>query len=199
MHPGMDTTTFIAPLGIDPSEWPSQTYSRDRALVALFGNWGWEPNRRGLEWFRNEVWPATRLRSPDAEGLVAGTGAGDTREWPDGLRFVGRVENLAAFTAEAAVVAVPVVEGVGAPLKFGEALATGSAVIATPDAASALPSSGAYTSANPEEWADWIHRRLEGRRAEPAPSPIRAHALAEFTWMRAAAPIDGWLRMNVAT
>src|SRR5690606_2996522 len=107
------------------------------------------------------VWPAVKSRSPDAEGLVAGTGVADTGDWPGGLRFVGRVDDLAAFTAAAAVVAVPVIEGVGAALKFGEALATGSAVIATPDAASALPSSGAYTSADPVEWADWIHQRLE--------------------------------------
>jgi len=193
VHPDASTKTFVAPLGIDPVEWPNQDFTRAEPLVALFGSWGWRPNELGLQWFMRDVWPLVREQEQDAIALVAGSGVDDAESWPDGARFVGRVADVATFTAAATVVAVPVVQGVGAALKFGEALASGGAVIATPEGANAFDHSPAFVSNDAVEWATWIVERLRRRADEPAPAPSRDYALHELTWDAAVKPIDEWL------
>ncbi|UXW85219.1 glycosyltransferase family 4 protein [Microbacterium azadirachtae] len=196
-HPEAAARTFTAPLGIDPQEWPDRDYSRALPLVVLFGGWGWEPNRRGLEWFAGEVWPRLAARAPEAQCRIAGTGLDPSVSLPVGVEFVGKVPSLADFAAEATVVAVPVVDGVGAAMKFAESMATGAAVIATPDAANAFPGAQAQVSADPTVWAEWIAERLRRRGEEPVPAAERAQVLAERTWAACVAPIEDWLRAQV--
>lgn len=186
---------FVAPLGIDPDEWPAVDYRRDSPRVAMFGSWDWAPNAAGLEWFGSYVWPTVRRHLPDAEAHVAGSGV-DPAMLPDGMQFVGRVPDLAGFTASATVVAVPVRDGVGASVKFAESLATGAAVIATTDGANAFDSPPAVVSDSADAWAEWIVQKLEHRGQERAPHPARAVALQEFTWSGSVAPIDAWLRSH---
>ena len=192
-HPEAAGKTITAPLGVDPAEWPDRGFPRDEPRVALFGTWSWHPNRLGLDWFVERVWPHVVNRLPEAVALVAGSGIETTSGWHPGIRFVGRVPDLVEFTASAAVVAVPVLDGVGASVKFAEALASGASVIATADGANAFERPPAFISDDAEEWADWIVRRLERRAIEPAPSPARAIALSSMTWDDAVAPIDAWL------
>lgn len=199
-HPSaLPAHVLTAPLGVDPAEWPERPFDRARPRVALFGGWSWEPNRRGLLWFADEVWPRVRQAAPDAECVVAGSGMPSDRALPPGMASAGRVPDLAEFTASATVVAVPVIAGVGAAMKYAESLATGAAVVATPDAASAfgpaeLPASSLLVSGDAAEWASWIIARLAARGTEPVPAEGRAHALTALSWDRAVEPIDAWLR-----
>jgi glycosyltransferase involved in cell wall biosynthesis len=199
LHPWSADKVFVAPLGIDPDEWPEKDFDRGRPIVALFGTWSWRPNTLGLEWFLHEVWPLVRRANPDALAWVAGTGGDEIADWPEGARYLGRVGDLAAFAAAATVVAVPVWEGVGASVKFAEALASGASVIATPDGANAFDDPPAFVATRPEEWADWITERLRRRADEHAPADARAFALSQCTWDRAVEPIDRWLRERDGT
>jgi glycosyltransferase involved in cell wall biosynthesis len=193
MHPDAASKSFAAPLGVDPLEWPAETFRRAEPIVALFGSWGWHPNTLGLAWFMNEVWSLVRDQVADAVVLVAGSGVEGEASWPAGARFVGRVDDLARFAADATVIAVPVLEGVGASVKFAEALASGGSVIATPDGANAFDDPPAFVSAESAEWAQWIIERLQHRSEEPAPAHSRSVALTELTWDAAVAPIHDWL------
>lgn len=195
-HPDFPGPVFTAPLGVAADEWPPIPFTRQRALIALFGGWRWAPNREGLMWFLTEVWPIVLEAVPDAECEVAGSGI--PSPLPERVRAMGRVDDLALFTSEATVVATPVLDGVGAPLKFAEALASGAAVIATPDAASAFPPSplsprALHVTADAAGWAEWIIERLRSRKTEPAPAAGRQYALETLSWRRAVAPIDAWL------
>jgi len=192
-HPTEAAKIFAAPLGVDPEEWPPKEFSRAEPVVALFGSWSWEPNELGLRWFLDSVWPLVRAGVPNARALVAGSGVEDAAQWPSGAEFVGRVEDLAAFTARATVVAVPVLRGVGASVKFAESLASGASVVATADGANGLADPPAYVTDRADEWATWIIERLERRADEPAPAPARAVALNDYTWDSAAVPIDDWI------
>lgn len=184
---------FVAPLGIDPAEWPEQTWSQPRPTVALFGSWDWEPNADGLAWFFRYVWPHVLEEVGDSKALVAGRSMGVLGSLPAGVQTVGRVQDLAAFLGSAAVVAVPVRNGVGASVKFAEALASGSPVIATTDAANAHPAAPAEVTDAPEKWITWIVARLKGRLVEPRPTPARAYALQELTWSQSIQPLRDWL------
>ncbi len=193
-HPAAADKTFTAPLGVDPDEWPDRDFTRAEPTVAMFGSWGWSPNALGLEWFLADVWPRVTASYPDAKALVAGSGTDQFDAWPSGAEPVGRVDDLAEFTAAATVVAVPVKQGVGAAVKFAESLASGAAVIATPEGANAFGPTPAFVSDDPEAWAAWIVERLQRRADEKAPAPGRKFALTQLTWARAVEPIDAWLR-----
>ena len=193
-HPSFGEKVVAAPLGVDPDEWPAVDFPRDEPLVALFGSWGWHPNQRGLGWFMDQVWPSVTARMPDALAHIAGGGIPAPDRLPEGMVAVGRVPDLARFTAAATVVAVPVLDGVGAAVKFAESLASGASVIATPDGANAFDDTPAFVSADPKVWAEWILERLRSRKDEPAPAAGREFALGRLTWDEAVRPIDDWLR-----
>lgn len=195
-HPEFAGRVFSAPLGVDPEEWPNVRYSRLEPIVALFGSWDWLPNQLGLAWFAQDVWPQVVATYPSARALVAGSGVADSEVWPAGMHYVGRAPNLAAFTAQATVVAVPVFEGVGASVKFAESLASGASVAATSDGSNAFTNTPAFVSDDPKSWASWICERLAARDREAVPSPGRQFALHNLTWGSAVIPIHEWLQDN---
>lgn len=172
--------------GIDPAEWTSPRAPARTPLVKLFGNWAWGPNARGLEWFLTRVWPAVNVGGARCE--IAGSGAVLSQDAFD-VRFVGRVPALDAWTSDAWAIAVPVVGGVGAPVKYLEALATGAPVLCTPDGAPSAPEAAALVSGDPTQWADTLQALLT-RPGGPVATPVDA---ASFTWHNASAPLLRWL------
>jgi glycosyltransferase involved in cell wall biosynthesis len=184
---------LVVPHGVDPDEWPDRLGPGQSSApyVALFGSWTWIPNLRGLEWFESTVWPAVMSQVPTARALVAGSGLGGRQAKVPGISYVGRAEDLSAFLGRAATVAIPVRSGVGASVKYAEALASGAPVIATRDAASAHPGFGRYVSDEPDVWI----RHLVNHLTEPAgwPTPERERALTELSWSAVSRPLDEWL------
>ncbi len=103
--------------------------------VLMVGDFSYGPNRNGLHILVEEVMPKVWATLPSAKvrvvgrGLPAGTFS-DTR-----VETPGYVERLSDAYDDASVVAVPLTESVGTPLKFIEAMAYGVPVVATPAAA----------------------------------------------------------------
>jgi hypothetical protein len=97
--------------------------------VALIGNWSWEANRAGLEWFCDEVVP---LLAPERSVRIAGTGCDALRGRFPNVAVCGRVDDPDEFLADARVVAVPAVAGGGVQVKTLDAIAAGVPVVSTP-------------------------------------------------------------------
>lgn len=189
---------IVAGHGVDTTEWPPPPAEVPPPVVGMFGNWSWTPNTAGIAWFAKDVWPRVRAALPDAEWHVAGSGAPARFAEIEGYRGLGRIPDLAELTAACRVVAVPVRAGVGAPVKFGEALATGRPVIATTDGASAHPGSPAVVANDADTWVDWLVGML-GPDPEPAADEGRRtyrYAMDELPWERTTAPIVNWLSEN---
>lgn len=183
---------MVVPHGLDVSTWTTPPRPAPRPVVKLFGNWGWGPNARGVEWFCRDVWPRVLERSPGVTALVAG--AGVPERLPAGVRAVGRVPDVADFLSDAWVVSVPVVEGLGAPVKTAEAMATGVPLLLTEDASEQPTVGGALVTNDPCAWADFIcqvavdpaaHRVAAGRR--------RDTVLPERAWGRTSQPLVDWV------
>lgn len=186
---------FVLPHGVDLSEWPDPPPLPEAPAVVMFGSWDWLPNERGLLWYLHEVWPTVLAAVPEARCRVAGRGVPPEALGVPGVEYVGRVARLDDFTADATVVAVPVLEGVGASLKLGDSLASGRPVIATRDGASAHPQSPARVSDDPAEWADTLARWLKDpQAAAEAGAATRAFALEHLTWRETSRPLIQWAR-----
>jgi glycosyltransferase involved in cell wall biosynthesis len=108
---------------------PPPDPERDEPLRLLFvGSLNYEPNAQGLEWFVQEVAPRVRERTfVDIE--IVGPG----RRGPElpGVRYVGRVDDLAPVYARAHAAVVPLRAGAGSRLKVLEAMAHGVPLIST--------------------------------------------------------------------
>src|SRR5258705_7841352 len=80
--------------------------------VFLFVGSNHAPNREGLLWFINEVWPIVRHESPDACLFVAGGICSVLPiQLPRGVVKLGHVPDLSAAYAKARVVIAPIFQG----------------------------------------------------------------------------------------
>lgn len=185
---------FVLPHGVDPSEWLPEPEQAVEPVVRMFGSWGWAPNAAGLRWFLDTVWPRVLREVPRARIQIAGAGVPAGVAAMRGVDVVGRVPHLAAFLAGTAVLAVPVRYGVGAPVKFAEALASGAPVIATTDAAAAAPEAPAYVSNDPDEWVERICADFaDSAGALARGQDARRYAHAHLNWNAVSAPLHEWV------
>lgn len=121
------TPVLLAPMAIVPVATPQP----GEAIELLFVGSNTSPNVDGLRWLLAEVWPAIRQTHPAAQLNVVGTVAQSVQTAPAGVAMLGRVADLAAFYARAAVVISPLRAGSGLKIKLIEALGYGKAVVAT--------------------------------------------------------------------
>jgi glycosyltransferase involved in cell wall biosynthesis len=128
---GQEHSVFTVPNSFDmPDPPPTRNVQRNR--LGFIGNLGFAPNRDGLQWFVNRVWPLVRHAVPNAELRIAGAGS-ETLVIPDGKGIVrlGWVpdidEELASWNATVA----PIRYGGGSSIKVAETIAKGCPVIAT--------------------------------------------------------------------
>ncbi len=113
--------------------------------VAFIGGMDWMPNREGVEWFIQQVWPQVLAKLPDAKFYLAG------RNFPEaiktlqvkGLVIVGEVEDAKQFISSKTISIVPLFAGSGMRVKIVEAMALGRAIVSTSVGAESL----AYTDA----------------------------------------------------
>jgi polysaccharide biosynthesis protein PslH len=134
--------------------------------VGLLGSWTWGPNAEGLRWFMEAVRP---LLSSDISIEVGGKGA----DWLDGRHpnvcYHGLVPDAQAFLRRARVLAVPSTQGAGIQIKTLDAIASGSAVVATPLALRGIedPPRSVNVAETAEEFADRIHSLVARASGQP--------------------------------
>lgn len=187
------TVVEVAGHGIDPAEWPDEALAGERApAVAFFGAWGHGPNRQGVEWLVQHVWPRITAARPDARLLLAGPGQPPAAAaGVPGVEHAGRVENLAAFLGGVRVVVVPILDGIGARVKFVEALASGAAVVSTSAGAEGFDAEGAFVRADDtEEFAVACTTLLDDEaRVAQIGRAGRERAFQRFDWARTSEPL----------
>lgn len=184
------TSVVVMPHGIDPEEWQESPAPAATPVIKLFGNWAWPPNAAGLSWFIDQVLSRSEL---PFRCEIAGSRAPSTAV--PGLVRVGRVPSIPHFLADAHVIGVPVCRGVGAPVKYIEALSSGVPVIATRDGASLERPGLAVISDDPDQWVRFLGEVLEHpEEFRSRAAAVRAVAMSELDWDSSAQPLRRWVR-----
>jgi polysaccharide biosynthesis protein PslH len=101
-------------------------------------NFSYEPNRNGLSFLLEQVFPRVWAELPTAKLVLVGKGLDGAPCEDPRVETAGFVEDLADAYARANCAVVPLLQGGGTPLKFVEALAYGLPVVATRRAAAGL-------------------------------------------------------------
>ncbi len=145
----------VTPVGLTVRDLP---FPASRSLFYL-GRMDWPPNREGLEWFLNNVWPELHRRAPDIVLRVAGSGEDHWLEpWrkAPGVHFLGRIPDPAAEYAACHLVIAPVFWGSGTRVKILEAAAHGRSVIAPLAGAQGTPLEAGRDFLRAESADEWI-------------------------------------------
>jgi glycosyltransferase involved in cell wall biosynthesis len=136
---GCNLPSVAIPTGYVFESLPQIDAAEENA-VAFIGGMDWMPNREGVEWFIDKVWPVVIDRFPEAKFYLAG------RNFPEeirtlkvkGLKVIGEVEDARQFVSSKSISIVPLFAGSGMRVKIVEAMALGRAVISTSIGAESL-------------------------------------------------------------
>lgn len=97
--------------------------------IGIIGSWAWKANEEALQWFLQAVYPHLPA---NLSIHVAGKGAEWLTEKYSNIHYRGFVPDAQEFMAQAKVVAIPTLSGGGIQIKTLDAIASGSAIVATP-------------------------------------------------------------------
>jgi glycosyltransferase involved in cell wall biosynthesis len=131
-----DATFRYVPNVVDVAAIEPRRAPADPPEALLVADFGYAPNREGLDFLLAEVMPRVWASAPELRLSVAGRGC----EAPADARVTVHdfVDDLDPLYERAACALVPLLTGGGSPLKFVEALARGIPVVATPRAAAGV-------------------------------------------------------------
>ena len=109
--------------------------SADVEYPTLFyiGAMDWKPNREGLEWFMNKVWPDLNLKFPNLKLYVAGRGDASWFKWQKekNVVFLGEIDDAESYIRSKAIMIVPLFSGSGMRVKIIEGMTLGKAIVST--------------------------------------------------------------------
>ncbi len=108
---------------------------REDQRILFCGSLNYEPNRRGLEWFRKHVWPNIKQNNTAARLVVIGLGAAES-EFPElrndpAVDFIGEVDVVLPWYHGTSIAVAPILEGSGTRIKILEAMTLGNPVVST--------------------------------------------------------------------
>lgn len=144
---------------------PADPQDVESLSIVTIGDYAWMPNRNGVHWFHQRVWPGVRERFPDARWYVVGRNpsAAIRSLAGDGIEVTGRVDDDVAWFRRAHLLAVPLHEGSGVRIKILLALAMGKRVLSTRIGAEGIGYSGLELHDDEDDWIAAIVRAFERR------------------------------------
>lgn len=122
---------------------------KEQDTVVISGNFRAYQNRVGAQWLLDEIWDETLAGC--AQLVIVGRGSKDFFARYDGargVRIVGEVKAIQPYISSAKLALVPLLHGSGTRLKCLEAMALGTAVVATTIGAEGVEHQGAITNAD---------------------------------------------------
>lgn len=142
--------------------------------IVFTGKMDYRPNVDAALWFADEIFPRIRRQVPDAVFHVVGQKPHerlDRLRTMEGVEVSGFVRSVVPYLRGAAVYVAPLRMGSGTRLKLLEAMAAGSAIVATPIAAAGLLSdakAAMHLAANAEPFAEAVASLLNDPTARRA-------------------------------
>ena len=129
-----DKKLLIIPVGLDfknCNEDKKNNHS-DKIKLLFLGKMDWAPNKDGLKWFLEEVWPKIDIKHFELQIVGSGDSSWGTELFKaPGIKFLGFVKDLEGIYADCDFSIIPIRYGSGTRIKVIESISKGVPVIAT--------------------------------------------------------------------
>lgn len=124
--------TFVVPNCFDVPASPVARQPAAPLRIGFIGNFAYEPNRQGIQWFLNEVWPLIRRKNPSVRLRLTGAKSAEIN-WPanQNLDALGWIADAESEMAAWSLAIVPVRTGGGTRVKIAEALSRRCPLVST--------------------------------------------------------------------
>lgn len=127
--------------------------------LIFIGSTSWRPNREGLLWFLQEVWPSVSANRSDITIKIIGRGTEKLKSKFKNLsriEFLGELKSLDSVYANSHAAIVPIFSGSGTRVKAIEASRFGRACISTQLGVEGLPLKEGFSYVRVENQQEWI-------------------------------------------
>jgi glycosyltransferase involved in cell wall biosynthesis len=140
LHFGCETCLDVIPVALDFEKYVTDPAKTSFPTLFHLGAMDWRPNKEGLEWFIDEIWPDIEKLNSELRFYIAGK-AMQQHFYDydsDNLVVEGEVFDAIEFMNSKAIMIVPLLFGSGMRVKIIEGMAMKKCVIATSYAAEGL-------------------------------------------------------------
>lgn len=124
----------VVPISFDFTGPLAFTESNEKINIMFLGRLDWPPNKDGLIWFLNEVWPKVLKNRSDIWLSIAGSGNSEWMSQYAGLpnmTFLGKIQDLNSFYQKSCLLIAPIFYGSGTRVKIIEACRYGRPCLST--------------------------------------------------------------------
>lgn len=137
---GCETALEVFPVALDFEKYITNPAKTSFPTLFHLGAMDWRPNKEGLEWFLDEIWPDIETLNSELRFYIAGKNM--PRQFfeydSDNLVVEGEVFDAVEFMNSKAIMIVPLLSGSGMRVKIIEGMAMRKCIIATSMAAEGI-------------------------------------------------------------
>ncbi|RZJ82153.1 MAG: glycosyltransferase [Flavobacterium sp.] len=137
---GCETKLDVFPVAIDFDKYNVDTSKTSFPTLFHLGAMDWRPNKEGLEWFLDEIWPDIEKLNGELRFYIAGKNM--QKQFFDydseNLIVEGEIFDAVEFMNSKAIMIVPLLSGSGMRVKIIEGMAMEKCIIATTMAAEGI-------------------------------------------------------------
>jgi glycosyltransferase involved in cell wall biosynthesis len=124
--------------GVNVEEYEGGSKVPGKYQVVFTGSFRYLPNYQAMQWFLQDVYPLVLQYMPDVQLIITGDTAGLPLPQVKNVTVAGYVNDIRSLIASCAISIAPLWSGGGTRLKILEAMALGTAVVATSKGAEGL-------------------------------------------------------------
>ncbi len=137
---GCEIPVTVFPVAIDLERYQVDKTKTSFPTLFHLGAMDWRPNREGLEWFLDDIWPDIEKLNKDLRFYIAGKNMQKHffEYDSDNLIVEGEVFDAVDFMNSKAIMIVPLISGTGMRVKIIEGMAMKKCIIATTTAAEGI-------------------------------------------------------------
>jgi glycosyltransferase involved in cell wall biosynthesis len=137
---GCQTRMDVFPVALDFEKYQVDLAKTSFPTLFHLGAMDWRPNKEGLEWFLDEIWPDIEKLSGELRFYIAGKNM--QKQFfdydSDNLIVEGEIFDAVEFMNSKAIMIVPLLSGTGMRVKIIEGMAMQKCIIATSMAAEGI-------------------------------------------------------------
>jgi glycosyltransferase involved in cell wall biosynthesis len=168
---GDDKNLVLIPVGLDfkKSIHIEHNSKSDKMNLLFLGKMDWAPNKDGLKWFLEEVWPKVDTSRFELQIVGSGDSSWGTELFKaPGINFIGFAKDLEAIYSNCDFSIIPIRYGSGTRIKVIESISKGVPIVSTDMGVQGSGLNDYFKAETADEWIKVINSLDKKRGQEVA-------------------------------